>query len=187
MFRLVKNVRSTLLATAFSAALMALPAFGVAWIELKITVQFIPVKPDVLGAEAIVLVGAIMDCARARRLKRYAIELDACKLTAHRTTMRTVQHLVNTFLNDLVLFAVGISGLLPRRELNALDDQIQRIARQLKALGDLQSITERPLGGSIGIEYDEADKVPAQDSRNQGRIGLRVPELAGIGRPSSAA
>jgi hypothetical protein len=158
VLRLINQLRSTLIAT--TAAVVVLPAHGINWIELKLNPLFDHVTPAALSGCVLILVGVAMDWARAWRRKRYERDIETQKLQALQATMRTVQHVVNTFLNDLLLFEVQAAGVIPREMLDSLDDTVQQIARQLKAIGDVESVREKPLGGGVGIDYVKPDDVP---------------------------
>jgi hypothetical protein len=151
--RLLLVFGSTLTAILIAFALWR-PIFGLDWIELALKPLSATAKWEVFSGCAI-LVGLGMDCARALRRKRYRSEMEAQKLETLKVTMRTVQHIVNTFLNDLILLEIEAAHLLPQDVLDRLDDSVQQVAGKLKALGDVESVHEKPLGAGLGVEYLE--------------------------------
>ncbi len=147
--RLVNRGWATVIAIAVGIALLV-SDFG--WIEFTLEPRSSAVRPALL-AGCILIAGLAMDWSRAWRRRRQLERIEEAKLRALRVTMRTVQHVVNTFLNDLILLEVEAANILPQEMLDRLDDRVQEIAEQLKALGDVKSVREKPLGGEWGVDY----------------------------------
>lgn len=73
-----------------------------------------------------------------------------------RATMRTVQDIVNNFLNNLQLFQLEAEekNALEPESLVLLDSIIQDTATKLKKLGDLKSTPEKQIAGGVCIDYE---------------------------------
>ena len=151
--RAVNRFWSTLIAFAAGALLFA---SHVQWIEFNVQPQAGDIRPAMLAA-CVVIAGIALDWSRARQRKRLQSEIEEAKLRTLRATMRTVQHLVNTFLNDLILLEVEAANTLPQEMLDRLDDRVQDIAKQLKALGDVTSVREKRMGAEVGVDYAESN------------------------------
>lgn len=154
MIRLVQQVRFTIVAVVIAFFLIP-PVSGFEWLEQQLTAFTTSYRPAVLAAMLVLLFGIGMDYVRAQRRRRDRASIEAEKLETLRATMRTVQHIVNTFLNDLLLLEIQAAGVLPQDTLDQLDDSVQQIANKLKALGDVDAVVETPLAGGTGVEYPE--------------------------------
>jgi hypothetical protein len=110
---------------------------------------------DMLTGLALMLAGLIVDSllSRNRVRRRQQAEIEAQKIRTHKATMRTVQDIVNNFLNNLMLFEMPAKGNLPDGSLDTVEELIQHTANQLRSLGDLESVVETPLAVGMGIEY----------------------------------
>jgi hypothetical protein len=82
-------------------------------------------------------------------------EAEVQKLRTLQATMRTVQDIVNNFLNNLLLVQMEMEGIVPRHCLDELDQMVWETHNKLKALGDVESVREKPLAVGSGIEYPE--------------------------------
>jgi hypothetical protein len=108
---------------------------------------------DILSGVALIMAGIALDGWYRR--KRHKAEVEAQKLRTLRATMRTVQDIVNNFLNNLMVFEMAASSEMPDGSRDRLEDLIQETSQKLKALGDLQSVQERVLAIGIGIAFVE--------------------------------
>jgi hypothetical protein len=99
-----------------------------------------------------------------RRKQRQA-EVEAQKLRTLKATMRTVQDIVNNFLNNLLLFEMEAQGKVAPHELDKLEDLARQTYDRLKSLADVESVRESPMGISPGIAYPE----PAATGRREVR------------------
>jgi hypothetical protein len=112
---------------------------------------------DLLTGLALMLAGLAVDrlLSRNRRRRRQHAEIEAQKIRTHKATMRTVQDIVNNFLNNLMLFEMPAKDNMPPGSLDTVEELIQHTARQLRSLGDLESVVETSLAAGIGIEYPQ--------------------------------
>ena len=86
-------------------------------------------------------------------LTRLNEEIQLQRLQVFKATMRTVQDIVNNFLNSLQLVHLEAEGELPVEMLTLVDRLIQEAAVKLKALGDLETIKEKEMVLGLGIDY----------------------------------
>lgn len=111
---------------------------------------------EFLIAGVLLLVGLVLDLSGIRREKERTIELQDQRLKVMRATVRTVQDIVNNFLNNLLLFRLEAeeSRALSEDSLQQMDSLILETGDKLKALGELDTAREIPLaGGLTGIDY----------------------------------
>jgi len=111
---------------------------------------------EFLIAGVLLLVGLVLDLTRIRRERDRTIELQDQRLRVLRATMRTVQDIVNNFLNNLLLFRLEAeeSKALSDSSLELLDSLITETGDKLKTLGDVDSTREVSLAeGLTGIDY----------------------------------
>jgi len=86
-------------------------------------------------------------------LKRLNEEIQLQRLRVFKATMRTVQDILNNFLNSLQLVHLQAEGELPTEMLALVDRLIQEAAVKLKALGDLETINEKEMALGQSIDY----------------------------------
>ena len=89
----------------------------------------------------------------ATELRRLNDEIQLQRLRVFKATMRTVQDIVNNLLNGLQLVHLEAEGHVPAETLELVDRTIQEAAVKLKALGDLETVTEKEIGFGLGIDY----------------------------------
>ena len=75
------------------------------------------------------------------------------RLRVLKATMRTVQDIVNNMLNGLQLVHLQAVGHVPAETLELMDEAIRECAAKLKALGDLETVTEKEMVLGPGIDY----------------------------------
>jgi hypothetical protein len=112
--------------------------------------------------------GLLLDLILNKRQKERYIELQEQRLRVLRATMRTVQDIVNNFLNSLSLFRLEAEdkGALSESSLQMMDSLIQETSAKLIALGKLQGTPEKPMaGGMVGIDYGQ-EPPPGGSSRH---------------------
>lgn len=122
---------------------------------------------EFLIAGASISAGLVLDLVLNKRQKERYIELQEQRLRVLRATMRTVQDIVNNFLNSLTLFRLEAEdkGALSEGSLQAMDSLIQDTSAKLNALGELQDTPEKPMaGGLVGIDYEQ-ELPPGKSSR----------------------
>jgi PAS domain S-box-containing protein len=86
-------------------------------------------------------------------LKRLNEEIQLQRLRVFKATMRTVQDILNNFLNSLQLVHLQAEGELPAEMLAVVDRLIHEAAVKLKALGDLETIKEKEMALGQSIDY----------------------------------
>jgi hypothetical protein len=91
-------------------------------------------------------------------LTRKKLEVQEERLKVLHATMRTVQDIVNNFLNNFQLFRLEAEekNALEPESLLLIDSIIEETAAKLKKLGDLDSTREKQMVGGIGIDYEES-------------------------------
>jgi hypothetical protein len=112
---------------------------------------------EFLIAGASISAGLLLDLLLNKRQKERYIELQEQRLRVLRATMRTVQDIVNNFLNNLTLFRLEAEdrGALSESSLQVMDSLIQETSAKLNALGELQGTPEKPMaGGVVGIDFE---------------------------------
>ena len=113
---------------------------------------------EFLVAGTSISAGLLLDLILNKRQKDRTIELQEQRLRVLRATMRTVQDIVNNFLNSLSLFRLEAEdrGALSESSLQEMDSLIQETSAKLNALGELQGTPEKPMaGGMVGIDYEQ--------------------------------
>jgi hypothetical protein len=110
---------------------------------------------ECLLAVAAVAVGFGLDRAADARRRRREAETQAERLRVLRATMRTVQDIVNNFLNGLQLIRVEAEGAVPPETLELLDSLSRDTAARLKAMGDLESVPVKPTAAGTVIDYGQ--------------------------------
>lgn len=86
-------------------------------------------------------------------LKRLHDEIQLQRMRVFKATMRTVQEIVNNLLQTLQLVHLEAEAELPPDMLTVVNGMIQEAAVKLKALGDLETVTEKQMAIGLGIEY----------------------------------
>ncbi len=108
---------------------------------------------DIVFTFLLLTVGIIVDSARLSSRARRQGAIEAQRNRLFKATMLTVQDLVNNALTNLQLVRLEADTLLPPSTLALFDGIIQDTAKQLRALGDLEVLIERPMVLGIGIEF----------------------------------
>ena len=104
------------------------------------------------SAFVLIVVGLVIDQLRERRVARRRAEIEEQRLRVLKATMRTVQDLVNNFLNNMQLFRMEAEdGPLSVESLKRFDDLINETAEKLQALGDSEAVVEYKMASGIGI------------------------------------
>jgi hypothetical protein len=117
---------------------------------------------DVLAAVLLVVIGGLVDNARRARRERLHASLEDQRKRVFKATMVTVQDLVNNALMNLQLVRLEADAHLSASTLALFDRVIADTAKQLKALGDLEVIVERPV--EIGMAIEFGDGGPKKES-----------------------
>jgi hypothetical protein len=163
MMKILKDLRVTLIAVALAVAMILSAALGN--IDLvKLNLRFLDgiekhEADDLISGFLLILAGIIVDRVLAHHRKRREAEVEAEKLRTLKATMRTVQDIVNNFLNNLMVFELEAAATMPEESLDQLERVIQETSGKLKALGDLTSVAEKPLALGVGIAYPDHTRV----------------------------
>ena len=91
-------------------------------------------------------------------MTRKKIEVQAERLMVLRATMRTVNDIVNNFLNNLQLFRLEVEkkNALEPESLALMDSITQDTTSKLKKLGDLDSTPEKRVAVGTVIDYEKS-------------------------------
>jgi hypothetical protein len=107
---------------------------------------------ELVTAFLIVIFGLIIDQMRARSRARRRSEIDEQRLRVLKATMRTVQDVMNNFLNNMQLFRMEAEeGPLSPESLKLFDDLIFEASEKLTALGDSKVVNEIEMASGTGI------------------------------------
>ncbi len=121
--------------------------------EIPVELAITAIRSD----KAPIFTGVLRDITSRKRIetevKRHNDEIQLQRLRVFKATMRTVQDIVNNLLNGLQLVHLEASGQVPPEMLELVDRAIQEAAVKLKALGELETVTERKMGIGSGIDY----------------------------------
>jgi hypothetical protein len=94
------------------------------------------------------------------RQRAYEAQLVDERLRVLRVTMRTVQDIVNNFLNGLQLLRIEAEGCVPSETLTVFDKSIQDTAAQLTALGNMDVFSEKPMASGPGLDVNPSSASP---------------------------
>jgi hypothetical protein len=106
---------------------------------------------DLLVGFALLSAGVMVDKWRLRKRRR--LEMAQERLEVLHATMRTVQDIVNNFMNNIQFFRMEAEGALPEEKLKQLDAVIEQAAKQIRALGSVDEVREKQMASGVGIEY----------------------------------
>lgn len=111
---------------------------------------------EILIAAFLLLLGLVVDLALIRREREHVIEVQEQRLRVLRATVRTVQDIVNNFLNNLLLFRLEAEkSALSQSSLQQMDSLIAETGAKLNALAEAEAAHEKPMaGGFTGIELE---------------------------------
>lgn len=84
---------------------------------------------------------SMMNWVEKIETRKKEIELQEARLRTLKITMRTVHHIVNNFLNRLLLIQLESEekGTISEESLKKLEEDITAVSRQLMELGDLEN------------------------------------------------
>jgi hypothetical protein len=107
---------------------------------------------DFVVAFVLIFVGLAFDGWVSEQRKLRQAEIEEQRLKVLRATMRTVQDVMNNFLNQMQLFRLEADSVLPEESLEAFDELIEQASGKLKALGNLDEAREIQMATGTGIE-----------------------------------
>jgi len=153
----LKDMGLTIIAAITAAGIVAAAAllnFDLVTVSLPFLERIEKHKvDDMLAGFVLIVLAVAIDLWRRR--KRHQREIEEQKLRTLKATMRTVQDIVNNFLNNLLLFEMDMQANVPPRAFEQLDELARQTYEKLKALGDLQEVRECSLAVGAGIEYPQ--------------------------------
>lgn len=116
---------------------------------------------EIIMAAGAILFGLLLDLVLMKRQKERHIELQEQRVKVLKATMRTVQDIVNNFLNNLIFFRMEAEtkGALSESSLRTMDSLIHETSAKLNALGELEEVPEK-LNGLSGIDYSRNPPPP---------------------------
>jgi hypothetical protein len=161
--KMLKDLRVTLIAAALAATMILSAAWGN--IDLvKLNLRFLEgierhEADDLVSGFLLILAAIIIDRVLCHRRKRREAEVQAEKLRTLKATMRTVQDIVNNFLNNLMVFELEAAATMPSESVDQLERLIHETSAKLKSLGNLTSVEEKPLAAGVGIAYPDDSRV----------------------------
>jgi len=121
--------------------------------EIPVELAITAVRSD----KAPIFTGVLRDITSRKKteaeVKRLNDEIQLQRLRVFKATMRTVQEIVNNLLNGLQLVHLEAEGHVPAEMLEVVDRTIQEAAVKLKALGELETVTEKEMSLGLGIDY----------------------------------
>src|SRR5258706_7664512 len=124
MIKILKELRVTLIATTLAAGLVLTAIFtNVDLVKMNLKLLDGIEKnefDDVLSGATLICVALVLDRIRWQRRKSLEAEMEAQKLRTLQATMRTVQDIVNNFLNNLMLFQMEAEAVMPKGSLDPL-------------------------------------------------------------------
>jgi hypothetical protein len=106
---------------------------------------------DFVAAIALAVVGISIDNRRDKKHDRLKLQIQADRLAVLKATMRTVQDLVNNFLNNMQLVQLEAGDALSQETLELLERITFETSSKLKALGDLGYVPETQMAIGAGI------------------------------------
>jgi hypothetical protein len=158
MFKILREMKLTAVAALLAIALVLTAALGnidLVTVNLKLLNGIEKNEmDDILCGLALIFVGLAIDLALRR--KRHQTEIEAQKLRTLKATMRTVQDIVNNFLNNLTLFEMEAAAVMPKGSLDELEELTRQTFEKLRALGDLETVPEQSLAVGVGIRLPPA-------------------------------
>jgi hypothetical protein len=167
---ILKDLRLTVITAAFAVAMIAAAALtdiNIVQLNLNFLQNIEKNELDELLSVIVIIMAALFIDLWLLRKRRQA-EIEAEKLRILKATMRTVQDIVNNFLNNLLLFEMEVKSKVPPHTLDQLDELSLSTYEKLKALGDLEQVQESALAIGAGIE------LPPTAQRREGQQGAEA-------------
>jgi PAS domain S-box-containing protein len=125
--------------------------------EFPIEVDLSPIETNA----GMLVSSLIRDVSERKRVERLLQEqtVELQRLRVFQATMRTVQDIVNNFLNELQLVHLEAEDQLPPEMLTTVEHLIEKAAGKLRMLGDLEKVVEKEMAIGPGIDYTGSDDV----------------------------
>jgi hypothetical protein len=157
MIEMLKELRATIAAATVAVAMIvtaALTNFDLVNLNLRFLEGLAKHdKDDVLTGLMLIFAGLAVDRVLSYRKRRHQAQIEAQKLRTLQATMRTVQDIVNNFLNNMQLVELEAGDALSPETVELLETIKRETADKLKALGDLASPQETEMASGMGIDY----------------------------------
>jgi hypothetical protein len=106
---------------------------------------------DIVTVVILVICAFVVDHVIVARRAQHEIGLQAERVRVVNVTMRTVQDIVNNCLNQLQLVRFEAEGHVSQEALAVFDASIHDTAAKLKALGDLETYSEKQMEMGAGL------------------------------------
>jgi len=116
---------------------------------------------EIILLSLVIVLGVAIDQTRNAVRYRSQRRLDGARLQVVKTTMATVQDIVNNALNNLIFIHIEAekSQALSEETLHTFENLISETAEKLRDIDKLEAISERSLGGGISsLNIDHAHK-----------------------------
>lgn len=118
----------------------------------------------ILIAFLLVIPAFLMDSTVTRQ-RAYEAQLVGERLRVLQVTMRTVQDIVNNFLNGLQLVRLEAEGCVSPEVLTLFDESIKDTAAQLTTIGNMEVFAEKPLVIGPGLDTGARSEARSQKSK----------------------
>jgi hypothetical protein len=151
-----RNSNSLLTVTEMVRNSYRLDSWGAGFDIVKVNLAFLErinkrSTDDIVVGVATIFVGLTVDISNRRRPRR--AEMAEQRLRVLKATMRTVQHILKNFLNNIPLLQTEAESAVPEETLEQLDGVVEDAAKQTWALGNLDEEKEKLMGSGVGIDY----------------------------------
>jgi hypothetical protein len=142
------------LAAALSLAILALANYDVLRFGVQLVLFLQPQHIDELIAIIVLIfAGLTIDQLRAKRRADLEAKMQAERLLVLKATMRTVQDIVNNFLQSMMLLEIEAGESVSPETTQLLERARRETFEKLKTLADLESTPEIEMAVGPGIDY----------------------------------
>jgi hypothetical protein len=154
MTNLVQRYRATICCSVAGIIILVLAFFNLDIVQLgSWFANFLEPHAidDDVTAIALVFVGLCIDKRRDTRQYKLQLQFETDRVAVLKATMRTVQDLVNNFLNNMQLVQLEAGDALSQETLELLERITFETSSKLKSLGDLEYVPETKMAIGVGI------------------------------------
>jgi hypothetical protein len=151
---LVQRYRATIWCSVVSTVILVLAFFNLDVLQLGTRfAEFLQPHEidDDVAAMSLIFVGLCIDNRRDKRQYKLQLQIQADRVAVLKATMRTVQDLVNNFLNNMQLVQQEAGEALSQETLELLERITFETSAKLKSLGDLEHVPDTKLAIGAGI------------------------------------